>query len=71
MVHCFFLFTGHNPKCPGIDKFDFSILLVCLVLDLSLIEMLFFKVEGSERLEEGDYASQVSRFLEGYRPGKQ
>ncbi|KAG2658996.1 protein disulfide isomerase-like 5-3 [Panicum virgatum] len=27
-------------------------------------------VEGSERLEEGDYGSQVSRFLEGYRSGK-
>lgn len=27
-------------------------------------------VEGSERLEEGDYGSQVSRFLEGYRAGR-
>ncbi|CAL5021520.1 unnamed protein product [Urochloa decumbens] len=27
-------------------------------------------VEGSERLEEGDYGSQVSRFLEGYREGR-
>nr|CAB3450010.1 unnamed protein product [Digitaria exilis] len=26
-------------------------------------------VEGSESLEEGDYGSQVSRFLEGYRSG--
>jgi protein disulfide-isomerase A1 len=29
-----------------------------------------FKVEGSERLEEGDYGSQISRFLEGYRAGR-
>ncbi|CAM0904611.1 unnamed protein product [Alopecurus aequalis] len=28
------------------------------------------QVEGSERLEEGDQASQVSRFLEGYRAGR-
>ncbi|BAF09007.1 protein disulfide isomerase-like 5-3 precursor [Oryza sativa Japonica Group] len=27
-------------------------------------------VEGSERLEEGDYGSQISRFLEGYRAGR-
>ncbi|CAN6232014.1 unnamed protein product [Urochloa humidicola] len=27
-------------------------------------------VEGSEKLEEGDYGSQVSRFLEGYRAGR-
>ncbi|CAL5057789.1 unnamed protein product [Urochloa decumbens] len=27
-------------------------------------------VEGSERLEEGDHGSQVSRFLEGYREGR-
>lgn len=27
-------------------------------------------VEGSESLREGDYGSQVSRFLEGYREGR-
>ncbi|KAL6634190.1 hypothetical protein ACP70R_026861 [Stipagrostis hirtigluma subsp. patula] len=27
-------------------------------------------VEGSERLEEGDYGSQISQFLEGYRAGR-
>ncbi|KAL5214123.1 hypothetical protein ABZP36_003275 [Zizania latifolia] len=27
-------------------------------------------VEGSERLEEGDQASQISQFLEGYRAGR-
>jgi protein disulfide-isomerase A1 len=29
-----------------------------------------FKVEGSEGLEEGDYGSQISHFLEGYRAGR-
>jgi len=28
------------------------------------------QVEGSERLEDGDQASQISRFLEGYRAGR-
>ncbi|KAG8059024.1 hypothetical protein GUJ93_ZPchr0002g25559 [Zizania palustris] len=27
-------------------------------------------VEGPERLEEGDYGTQISRFLEGYRAGR-
>ncbi|TVU29740.1 hypothetical protein EJB05_21324, partial [Eragrostis curvula] len=27
-------------------------------------------VEGSEQLEEGDYGSQISQFLEGYRAGR-
>ncbi|EAY92770.1 hypothetical protein OsI_14574 [Oryza sativa Indica Group] len=28
------------------------------------------EVEGSEKLEEGDQASQISQFLEGYRAGR-
>jgi protein disulfide-isomerase A1 len=28
------------------------------------------KVDGSERIEEGDQASQISKFLEGYRAGR-
>ncbi|PWZ37490.1 Protein disulfide isomerase-like 5-2 [Zea mays] len=31
---------------------------------------LSMKVDGSERLEEGDQASQISQFLEGYRAGR-
>jgi len=59
-----------QPQCPAIDKFDYSILLVFLFVICDSLKCFFFKVEGSERLEEGDYGSQISRFLEGYRSGK-
>jgi hypothetical protein len=59
-----FAYKLHN-KYPTLDK-----ICIRLALQCGLLKFFLFKVEGSEGLEEGDYGSQISHFLEGYRAGR-
>lgn len=68
ILYC--LYVTSEVLCETVDKLIICILLVYLAFQRDLLKCLFSKVEGSERLEEGDYGSQISRFLEGYRAGR-